>query len=340
MKKLIFIVFVAAGIVAGCSGSAGGGEEGIVQRYSARLKDPRVYVCHHTKGSIVMDGCLSEKDWQEARWSENFVDIATDKVPSKNTRVKMLWDANYLYIGAKIEEDKIVANLKQRDTIIWKENDFEVFIDPDGDGQSYFEIEINAIGTVMDLMMNRPYRNGGDFYMPWNCPGLIVRTSHDSHFWYAEMAIPHSSLMMGFTHPEELDAWRINFSRVEWIPGQEEEENWVWSPTTLVDMHMPEKWGWLLFNEGTKVPEVYSDPAYKLLWAMFYAQMVEKGTKGKYICNLDDFGISDAEKASVGPIRLQAVEDFFKIEVETLSGSSVLSVDSYGCFSTASPKAK
>lgn len=337
MKSLFFAI-LAAGIIAGCSGTDSG--EGIIERYAARLKDPRVYVCNHTKGTICMDGCLTEKDWQEARWSEDFVDISTDKVPAKNTRVKMLWDGNYVYIGAKIEEDKIVANLKQRDTIIWKENDFEVFIDPDGDGQSYFEIEINAIGTVMDLMMNRPYRNGGDFYMPWNCPGLIVKTSHDSHFWYAEMAIPHTSLMMGFTHPEELDTWRINFSRVEWIPGQEDEENWVWSPTSLVDMHMPEKWGWLLFNEGTKVPEVYSDPAYKLLWAMFYAQMVEKGTKGKYIQELCDFGITDADRALVGDIRLQAVDDYFKIRVGTKAGDCTLSVDSYGYFSTASSKAK
>ena len=119
MKSLFFAI-LAAGIIAGCSGTDSG--EGIIERYAARLKDPRVYVCNHTKGTICMDGCLTEKDWQEARWSEDFVDISTDKVPAKNTRVKMLWDGNYVYIGAKIEEDKIVANLKQRDTIIWKEN--------------------------------------------------------------------------------------------------------------------------------------------------------------------------------------------------------------------------
>lgn len=56
----------------------------------------------------------------------------------------MLWDDNYLYVGAVLLEDDIKAKLSQRDTIIYYDNDFEVFLDPDGDGQNYFEIETNA----------------------------------------------------------------------------------------------------------------------------------------------------------------------------------------------------
>ena len=52
----------------------------------------------------------------------------------------MLWDDEYLYVGAVLQEEDIKARLTQRDTIIYYDNDFEVFIDPDSDGHNYFEI--------------------------------------------------------------------------------------------------------------------------------------------------------------------------------------------------------
>lgn len=233
MKKIIFFLLAGALAAACCGGNA-------------PKPTPRSYTAFRTS-EISLDGKLDDACWQAAKPSEPFVDISTDVVPLKETTVKMLWDDDYLYIGATIIEDKIVANLKQRDTIIWKENDFEVFIDPDGDRESYFEIEINAIGTIMDLMMNKPYSEGGNFYMPWDCPGLIVTTSCDDTAWYAEMAIPRKSVMVGFTEPDKLKSWRINFSRVEWL-NPDKEENWVWNPTGKIDMHMPELWGYVYFD--------------------------------------------------------------------------------------------
>ena len=64
-------------------------------------------------------------------------------------------DDEYLYIGAMLQQDDIKARLTQRDTIIYYDNDFEVFIDPDWDGHNYFEIETNARGVIFDLMLDR-----------------------------------------------------------------------------------------------------------------------------------------------------------------------------------------
>jgi hypothetical protein len=41
--------------------------------------------------------------------------------------------------------------------------------------------------------------------------------------------------------------WKIGFSRVEWLKAGGPEENWVWNPTGMVDMHQPERWGVLHF---------------------------------------------------------------------------------------------
>ena len=48
--------------------------------------------------------------------------------------------------------------------------------------------------------------------------------------------------------PQNGTEWRINFSRVEWTPGKPREDNWVWSPQGLIDMHVPEHWGYLHFT--------------------------------------------------------------------------------------------
>ena len=220
----------------------------------------RSYHAPRAEGRIRIDGRLSEASWQRAPLSEPFADIRGvdyDPAPVKATHMKMLWDSEYLYVGAILEEDQVTATLKEHDSIIFHDNDFEVFIDPDGDGLRYFEIEINAFGTVMDLFMDKPYREDGQFFLPWDCRGLrsavhvegrINRGGAPDKGWTVEMAIPFASLMIGFDNPRSLSPWRINFSRVEWLVPGGPEENWVWNPTGEVDMHLPSRWGLLYFD--------------------------------------------------------------------------------------------
>nr|AIA89102.1 CAZy families CBM9 protein [uncultured Bacteroides sp.] len=88
---------------------------------------------------------------EEAPSTEAFVDISGEHFPTPryHTTAKMLWDDHYLYIYAEMEEPHIWANLQKRDTIVFYDNDFEVFIDPVGEGHNYFEIETNARGTSL-----------------------------------------------------------------------------------------------------------------------------------------------------------------------------------------------
>ena len=73
----------------------------------------------------------------------------------------MLWDDDFFYIAAALEEPHVWATLTEHDSVIFQDPDFEVFLDPDGDNHSYYEIEINALGTVWDLRLVKPYRDGG-----------------------------------------------------------------------------------------------------------------------------------------------------------------------------------
>ena len=228
---------------------------------TATAQPHRSYTCYRTTAPVKVDGKLNESDWQAAPLSEAFVDIRGvdyKPAPTKETYMKMMWDDDFLYIAGIIEEDAVTASLKERDAIIYRDNDFEVFIDPDGDGKFYFEFECNAFGTLMDLIMDKPYNQGGNFFMPWDCKDIRLKVHVDGKInnakrtdkgWTVEWAIPFSSLAIGFDSPKKHPVWRINFSRVEWLVKEGPEENWVWNPTGAVNMHLPGEWGFLQFED-------------------------------------------------------------------------------------------
>jgi hypothetical protein len=172
----------------------------------APQEPPRSYVCYRAPGQPGLDGSLDDAAWRAAPWSEPFVDIAGARRPAPRfrTRMKMLWDDRYLYVAAELEEPRVWATITQRDAVIFHDNDFEMFIDPDGDAKDYAELEINALNTVWDLFLAVPYRDGGHADSDWNIEGLrtgvrILGTLNDpadtDSGWTVTMAIPWASLV-------------------------------------------------------------------------------------------------------------------------------------------------
>src|SRR5262245_34465833 len=116
---------------------------------------PKHYTCHHAAQTIRINGKLDDPAWRAAPWTDDFIDIegATRPKPRYRTRVKMLWDDDYLYIAADLLEPHVWASLTKHDSVIFHDNDFEVFLNPSGDGQNYFEFEINALNAGWDLFL-------------------------------------------------------------------------------------------------------------------------------------------------------------------------------------------
>ena len=231
---------------------------------------PRHYACARAGSKIRIDGKLDDAAWKPAPWTDWFVDIRGTGWPKPRfrTRAKMLWDDDYLYVGAQLEEPDVWGTLTQHDSVIFRDNDFEVFLNPTGDTLNYFEFEINALNTGWDLFLAKPYKKGGKADNSWEIPGLLTAVAIDGTLnhpgdrdrgWSVELAFPWSAFRerSGMGRPEPGAEWRINFSRVEWqvrvaggkyekLPGLRE-DNWVWSPQGLVDMHVPEHWGFVKF---------------------------------------------------------------------------------------------
>lgn len=240
-----------------------------------KISTPKHLIITKTNTPIKIDGKVDDV-WSKASSTGDFVDIEGEKDVKFKTKAKLLWDEEYLYVLAELEEPHIWGTVKNRDEIIYVDNDFEVFIDPSGKGEVYGEIEMNALNTVWDLLLNKPYRAGGFANFHWNLDGMKTAVQIDGSInkpskldkkWTIEMAIPMKPLIElknDKRQPiKEGDQWRLNFSRVEWnhditdgkYSRKKEngvilpEYNWVWSNQKAINMHRPEMWGVVQFTE-------------------------------------------------------------------------------------------
>ena len=307
---------------------------------------PRGYVCHRAETAPVIDGKLDDAAWQASPWSEDFVDIEGDKKPAprQRTRMKMMWDDKYLYIGAHLFEEHVWATLTKHDSVIFHDNDFEVFLDPDGDSHLYAELEINALNTTWDLLLPRPYKDGGKAIDAWEIPGLKTAVHIDGTLndprdidrgWTVEIAWPWKSLAeISYCDvpPRDGDQWRINFSRVEWqheiVGGKYQkvkgkvEENWVWSPQGVIDMHRPERWGIVQFSTAKPgVAKLRPDPAADaryLLHRVLYAQRDYRKATGSWAKSLMDL---KGTGASFDGVQLESTRTGFEASMLDKSGA-------------------
>ena len=134
-------------------------------RYGCSEKDIAHYVCRRAAGRITIDGRLDEPSWQKAEKSPRFVDMASGEPAFYDTRAAAIWDDEYLYVGLWVEEPYVEAHLTKKGSLIFQENDAEVFIDG---GDAYSEFEINALGTTYQVFFiwQDAYKKGGVFDVP------------------------------------------------------------------------------------------------------------------------------------------------------------------------------
>jgi hypothetical protein len=123
------------------------------------------YTCQRITDPISIDGDLDKYPWNKVVRSPRFVDMATGEPGWYDTRAAALWDQNYLYIAFWAEEPFVAATQKERDSIVFLENDLEVFIDG---GDCYYELEVNALNTVYEVFFiwKDAYRKNSLFNIP------------------------------------------------------------------------------------------------------------------------------------------------------------------------------
>lgn len=319
--------------------------------------NPPSYVCYKAPAPIRVDGVLSPDEWEAVPWISDFVDIEGDKRPNPllQTRAKMAYDDRGLYIAAWLEEPHVWGTITEHDAVIYQDNDFEIFLNPSGDTHNYLEYEVNALGTVWDLFLTKPYRDNPQVLNNWEFAGMesavhvngsLNNAKDTDQSWSVEVFIPWSSVyqvIRGKEKPVPGEQLRMNFSRVQWttdiqdgkyvkVPIQGEDKireyNWVWAPTGVINIHMPEYWGFVQISDkvaGTgETPFVKNqdDEIKWLLRNLYYRQNEFAATFGAYASSvadlkLEELGVS-AEQAK--QIKLHTTPSMYEITLPAANG--------------------
>ena len=304
---------------------------------------PRGYVCYKTPTPIVIDGKPSDIAWNFVPWTKDFADIEGSPdpkvAPRFRTRAKLLWDDTNLYVYVEMDEPHVWATITKKNEVIYYDNDFEIFLDPDSDNQNYYEFEVNAHNTIWELNLKKTYDDGWQYDPagikgdpPKNLARLrsavhILGTLNDpsdtDEGWCVEIAIPLASLKQFCTHctfpPTDGQYWRLGLSRVEWIVDiidgkyqrlareDRPENNWVFSPVGIVAMHRPEKWGYLQFSTHLAKPGLATvafrpDPTLPLrdtLMELYHTQRAYREMHGTYAAEVKALGLTTPAKISL-----------------------------------------
>lgn len=276
--------------------------------------DRKSPICHawRTQSKLEkLDGDLTKDFWTPGEWLTEFHDIEGDTLPRpwKQTKVKVLWDDEALYVGAQLTDDTIWATETDPNKPTFIDNDFEIFLAPQDSSHRYYEMEMNALNVLWDLFMERPQRDCVRRILSWDVLGIehavkiegkLNDPSADNKFWSVEVKIPWFSLRecgLDECYPSKFEPkvgeiWRMDFSRVEYevdiidnkyVKKDMPEHNWLWAPTGVIDAHMPEMWGYLLFTEQGEdyaLPE--ADEAKFLLRRLYYKEHI-------YSCEAHEF---------------------------------------------------
>jgi hypothetical protein len=156
-----------------------------------------------------IDGLIDDQAWESIDWSEDFIQVEPyeNRPPSQQTKFKILYDDNYLYIAIKALDsapDSIVNRMSRRDGF---EGDWlEVNIDSYHDKLSGFSFNVTAAGVKGDEAITN---DGNNWDANWD-PIWFVETSIDNEGWVAEMQIPFSQLR--FSKSDEY-VWGLEITR-------------------------------------------------------------------------------------------------------------------------------
>lgn len=161
-----------------------------------------------TTSSIRLDGKLDESAWSQATATEVFtqIDPLEGERASQRTSVRVLYDDEALYVGARMHDSgPITARLGRRDMRLGDSDWFGVMLDSYHDHRTAFGFDVNPAGVQRDAVKTIN-QDDNSWDAVWR-----VATSIDSGGWTAEYRIPFNQLRF---RPDSVLTWGVQFERI------------------------------------------------------------------------------------------------------------------------------
>jgi hypothetical protein len=250
MRKPTFLLLpglLLAGL-SGCASQAAPKDDGPAVTRSVE--------CKRATGRIKIDGVLDEVAWDDAVPIKNFVVFWQKRKAKTATTARLLWDDRYLYFSAEMEDHDLFAMEKQHNGMTWEDDVFELFFKPHADKLGYYEFQVNALNTQLELYM--PSRGAGGYrrFAPAGKRGMEsavkLRGTLNKHEdrdkgWTVEGRIPWSAFKPTGGRPAPGDKWKFALCRYDYSVMFDRPDLSSTAPLRYPDFHYYEDYGDLIF---------------------------------------------------------------------------------------------
>jgi hypothetical protein len=219
--------------------------------------DIPIYRAPRAAEAPAIDGRLDDAVWRAAPQTEPFVRTMTGDPGEPRTTARIAWDASHLYVAFEVADDYLRSDFPDgHDPHLWEQDTVELMVDPDGDGENYFELQLSPGERVFDTRYDRRRVPQPFGHTSWDSEmrgaTVVDGTLNDDgadEGYVAEMAIPWAAFRAGRTPaepPSAGDEWRLALYVLDARPtGQ---TGVGWSPPLVGDFHVPARFGRLVFD--------------------------------------------------------------------------------------------
>lgn len=217
------------------------------------------YECRFTDQPITIDGKIDEKAWAGAQVIDNFrlwwLQGDAQK-PRTATRARLLWDRDFLYFAADMDDADLIADRMEHQGMIWQKDVFELFMKPADDKPAYLEFEVNPLNTTLELYF--PSRGSGGYFKYKDLTriqmqaavalrGTVNQPADKDQGWSVEAKIPWKDLQMIGGRPDVGAVWKFAFCRCDYSTSTGKQEQSSCAPLTKPDFHHFEDYANLQF---------------------------------------------------------------------------------------------
>ncbi len=216
------------------------------------------YTCRWTTHSITLDGKGDEPAWDQADRIESFsVPWLKDRSPKTRTQARLLWDRTYLYFLADMEDHDLFADIVTHDGKTWHNDVFELFFKPSTEHDGYYEFQVNAAGTMMDMFIPQRTKTlfvdnveKGDFHLATRVvlKGTLNERNDRDEGWQVEGRIPWTDFRSAGGRPLSGETWGFALCRYDYDKEYSDPDLSTSAPLTEKDYHQHEHYGQLHFT--------------------------------------------------------------------------------------------
>lgn len=200
---------------------------GFLDRLASAAEPPVDFECRWTSTPPKIDGVLDDEAWKSAQLIDQFTQpwLQEKSRPAKTaTRARLLWDQDYLYFSADMDDGDLFADITEQDGRTWDNDVFELFFRPDAKKPAYYEFQVNAAGTVMDLFIpqrsNDSYeklRKADEFHIraKVQLKGTLNARGDQDTGWVVEGKMPWTDFVKTGGIPLANDTWKFALCRYD-----------------------------------------------------------------------------------------------------------------------------